>query len=232
MRVRGVVALSTLVAAMACGGRTRSVPDERDPVDRAGTTSSGGQASRGGGASGGSGQVPVAGSTSSGGIGPCLCIGLGCAEGFVWVPDPNVCCGGQCVSGCDDMACTDIGLSCDPGMHVGTLPDECCPLCVPDNPPPCDVAMQLYRDFRKERLSKYRSAGCEGGCSMFGENNRCATTCGTSIPAAFRDSIEEELTRFAEQTCSACPKSFPTPCPAPPPLSCIDQICEESLGPQ
>jgi hypothetical protein len=222
MRARGVVALSTLAVAMACGGRTNSLmPDEP-----AGTG--------GGGASGGSGKVPVAGSTSSAGTGPCLCIGVGCDAGLEWVPEPGVCCAGKCVLVCDDVACSDIDLGCRPGMHIGTLPDECCPLCVPDNPPSCDVAMKLYEEFRTQRLAKYQSAGCQDrGCAVFGENNRCASTCGAPIPSAFRDLIEEDLTLFAEQTCAACPKSFPIPCPATPPFACIDNSCQvQPIPPQ
>lgn len=194
MRVRGVVALSMLAVAMACGGHTHSsMPDEQ-----AGT----------------------------GGTGTCICLQIGCSPGFEWVPDPKVCCAGECVLACDGEACSDIDLDCRPGMHVGRLPDECCPLCVPDNPPSCDQAMMLYQEYRSQRLNKYQSAGCQdGGCTLFSEVNRCAFTCGSPIASEFRDAIAEDLDLFAEQTCAACPKQFAHPCPRPE-VSCIDNVCQ------
>jgi len=215
MWARGVVALSMLAVAMACGGRTLSTDNE--------LTGTSGSATGGSSATGGKthGSAPTA------GTGPCLCLGVFCSVGSKWVPDPSVCCGGECVLACDDVACSDVDLTCRPGKHVGLLADECCPQCVPDAPPSCDLAMQAYREFRIERLTKYQSAGCQdSGCALFSESNRCASTCGAPIASAFRDAIEEELSVFAEQTCSQCPKQFPNPCPSAPPFSCIDNSCQ------
>jgi hypothetical protein len=127
---------------------------------------------------------------------------------------------------CRGMDCIDKDLDCAPGSHPDTLPNECCPSCVIDEPPPCDQAQVLYYNYRKSLLVEYASRGCTAsGCASFVENNRCTITCGTLIPAQWSTRIEEELMLFAEETCSSCPEPQVPACLPWPPFSCFLDSC-------
>lgn len=243
MRAGGVAILLVLGLAVACGGRARFLaPDASDDVggsagssSRSGSAGTGGKTSLGSGPSAAGtlsfdvgGSASILGGTGSGGSSTCTCEPLqACAPGYYREVDPTVCCSeGPCVLDCRDVGCTDIDLDCNAGMHVDTLPGECCPGCVPDNPPSCEVAKELYAKFRAATLAKHWALGCAPqGCAMAGENNRCAVNCGTPVPAATLNAIEEELGLFAEATCSNCPPPIEPVCLPTPPLECSVNEC-------
>jgi hypothetical protein len=232
MRAGGVAVLLGFGVAIACGGRSSFTPrDEPDgaggSVSSSGKASAGGKTSTGGKANSAGGNLNLGavtsfgGTVTSGGSSVCACDPVACRPGYYQLPAPQSCCGGECVLDCRDVGCTDIDLDCQEGMHVGTLPDECCERCVPDNPPPCEVARDLYEQYRAKTIGKYAALGCSpGGCALAGENNRCAISCGIVIPAAGRDFLEEDLGLFAEATCSSCPLPEEPPCLPIPPLTC------------
>ncbi|HVY31464.1 MAG TPA: hypothetical protein VHB79_33150 [Polyangiaceae bacterium] len=233
---------------LSCGGRVleRSsdanggAPSNGGALSSGGAPSKGGMPSHGGApAKGGApsnhgGAIASAGSAPTAGMGPCLCLDIGCSPGFAPVPPaPGQCCSSECRLDCTGVECSAIDLDCKTGWHVGTLPDECCPLCVPDVPIPCEEAMKRYDAYREERIANYQMISCEqpgNGCSFFGEDNRCRQTCGTPIPYKQRDFIEEDLGNFAADYCSQCPKPYPIPCPAPPPSRCINDVCSSEIG--
>lgn len=166
-----------------------------------------------------------AGSSATGGSEGCVCLGIGCGEGYVRRPDPNNCCG-TCVLDCEDVSCTE--QDCQSGSHAEQLAGECCPVCVMDDAVPCAQAQKLYQDFRAQLLASYEGQSClqETECTTFWESNRCASTCGTPVGLDARDSFDEELSAFAEQTCTSCPAPTPIPCPMHPALRCVDGNCE------
>ena len=229
--------LLALGAAVACGGRTRFLAPDRseDMASSAGTASHGASTGAGGKTSPG-GSFSVAGTlsigvggrsniggTGVGGSSTCICeLPEECAPGYYRKIDPGTCCGsGPCVLDCRDVSCIEIDLDCRAGMHVGTLPGNCCDTCVPDNPPSCLEAQELYKQFRADTFGKYGALSCTPrGCAIASESNRCSITCGTLVPAVGRDAIEEELELFAEATCSMCPLPTKPVCLPKPPASC------------
>lgn len=250
-----------VVLPLACGGRVIELPKDTAAGGGAGTagsgssglhsidehiagaggattnggaTSSHGARSSGGAAASSAGGHAPGGATGTGGS-VCLCLDIGCAPGYAPVPPaPGECCSTECKLDCSGVGCSAIDLDCKPGWHVGNLPDECCPLCVPNVPIPCDEAIKRYDAFREERIAQYQALGCEpaGACAIFGESNRCRQTCGTPIPLKGRDFIEEDLGNFAADYCTACPKPLPVPCPAPPLSRCLDNVCSSASGVQ
>lgn len=232
--------LLVLGVAVACGGRAHDItpsPSD-DAASSAGTTSRGGGTSAGGKASRG-GSFAVAGTLSinlggSGitlggtGTGGCTCgVPDECAPGYYRELDPGGCCGsGPCLLDCRDVGCPDIEIYCDAGLHVGTLPGDCCPRCVGDEPSSCEEAQKLYEKFRGETFDKYGFLDCtSSGCAIAVESNRCAVTCGTLVPAIGREAIEEELELFAEANCSICPLPTKPVCLPKPHASCNVTEC-------
>ena len=228
-----------LGVAVACGGKTSfldtdATADSAGATSRAGKASTGGKTNRGGSSSAaGTLSLDVGGSatlggTSTGGSQTCACeLPEECAPGYYRELDPGLCCGGgPCLLDCRDVTCSDIDLDCQPGMHVGTLPGDCCAKCVPDVPLTCAEAKDLYEKFRAETFAKYGSLSCSPrGCAIATENNRCAIDCGTLVPAVGRDAIEEELELFAEANCAACPWPTKVMCLPKPPASCYVDEC-------
>jgi len=184
--------LLLLSAALSCGGQVVD-PDSRQR--------------------GGSG-------TTAAGKG-CSCPDIGCLEGYMPVaPAPGECCSSGCVLDCRDVVCNDRELNCDPGLSPGKLPDECCPLCLPGSPKSCEDAREQYESLRSELLALYSTNSCDQvGCSLFTESNRCAVNCGTPITSLHRDSMQEQLQNFADNNCSACPRSTFS-CSEPAAFSC------------
>lgn len=168
-------------------------------------------------------EVSTGGSMGAGGSGGCLLIG--CGLGYVSQPDPDGGCG-VCVLACGDVACTEA--DCPPGSHVEMRDDECCPVCVKDDALPCEEAQKLYREFRAQWLAEYDGQSClqEPECSILWEHNRCSATCGTPLGLDARNRVEQELSAFAEETCSSCPSPVATPCPTPPALTCVEGNCQ------
>lgn len=171
-------------------------------------------------------------SPAVGGSEACVCVGIGCSQGYVWRPNPDGCCG-TCVLDCEDVACTD--QDCPSGSQMEQRAGECCPGCVKDGAVPCAEARQQYQQLRAQLIVTYEGQSClqETECTMLWEHNRCASTCGTPAGLDARDVFDEELSAFAEQMCTSCPAPIPAPCPMPPPLSCIDGNCRYAKpGPQ
>ncbi len=239
MGVRGAFWTLLLVsAALSCGGRFL----ERDSGGNDGATDGAGARDAASGRSGAGGSGPsnggqpqAAGTTAMAGA-SCACPLIGCSAGYVPVPPaPGECCSSECRLDCTDVGCSDIDLDCREGFHVGTLPDECCPRCLPDVPVSCVMATVQYGLLRNDLLAKYQSQGCDGtiaGCSLFQELNRCAVRCGTPIPRQARDLIEEELHNFAYDYCTDCPQPEQPNCPEPGAFSCqADASCQfDSIG--
>lgn len=257
MRWAGVASFVVLWGLLqSCGGRvleTDGPPDASGSSGATGGLDAGRGARDGRGASDGGddepprgtgGSVPGTGGTIGtggsavatggtfgvGGASACgPCREIGCLEGWVpAAPEPGSCCSMSCVLDCSRVGCSDIDLDCQPGFHVGTLPEECCPQCVPDAPQACEQARTAYDNLRKSMILKYQALGCatDGDCLTFGESNRCRSTCGTPISRAGRDLIEENLYNFAADNCTQCPQPQPQPCPASPPLVCVANSCQ------
>lgn len=208
-------------ATSAAGTRARG-DDEDLPALGIGGATPGGVATRGG--------APQMGGRATGGA----AAGGGAAGGVGGNSASGA--GGVAGAECAGVGCSTIDLDCKPGMHVGRLPDECCPLCVPDKPEPCEVGRAMYEDFRAKLIVKVTELGCgpdTRGCALFGESNRCSHTCGTPIPAEGRDNIEEELGNFAAEHCTQCPKELPLGCPiaALQPFSCVQDSCQYTPAP-
>lgn len=232
--------LLVLGVAAACGGRTHDITPNpsNDAASSAGTPSRSGNASVGGKtsqagsfAAAGTLSINLGGSgTALGGTGTggCTCsLPDECAPGYYRELDPGGCCGsGPCLLDCRDVGCTDIEISCDPGLHVGTLPGDCCPTCVSDKPSSCEEAKELYEKFRGDTFGKYGYLDCTSrGCAIAVESNRCAVNCGTLVSAIGRDAIEEELELYAEAICSICPLPTKPVCLPKPPASCNVEEC-------
>jgi hypothetical protein len=157
-----------------------------------------------------------------------VCLSSGCGDGYVSQPDPDGGCP-VCVLACGDVACATV--DCETGWRMEMRSDECCPLCVKDDAPACDDAQRLYQEYRGELLETYlQGYACveDQDCTLFLEANRCASTCGTPVSLDARDDIAAELDLYAFQNCSTCPMNFEQPCPMPPPLVCVDSVCEYS----
>jgi hypothetical protein len=256
MRLGGALLLVCLGALHACGGRTFDAGDAANGGSGPGKVGPGAGSSKAGapgagtkppgnpgnpgtgtpiGVGGTSGAVPPTGGASTGGSSTCgPCMQIGCTTGYVLAPPkPGDCCSSECVLDCRDEGCSDIDLGCREGFHVGTLADECCPRCLPDMPLPCEVAIQRYERLRTELIAKYQGLGCSSrGCVVFGESNRCRSTCGTPIPYEARDLIEEDLGNFAADWCGECPRELPQPCPAPANVGCNLDQCTYIVDPQ
>ena len=90
-----------------------------------------------------SGSGSTLGGTSTGS--PCSCeMPDECAPGYYRELDEGRCCGSAfCMLDCRDLSCPEIDVDCRSGMHRDTLPGDCCPRCVPDEPSSCEEAKEL-----------------------------------------------------------------------------------------
>jgi hypothetical protein len=162
---------------------------------------------------------------AAGAAGACSCEDdIICEPGFVVSQDPAKCC--RCVLDCLSVGCVEV--DCPEGSHAIQEDDACCPSCVLDQPLSCDEAREKYDYLRTLLLADAGSVLCttDEDCSRFEEDNRCSVTCGTAVPVAELDAIEEQLSDFAEHSCTNCPKQQPIPCGRPFPARCVDGACQ------
>jgi hypothetical protein len=193
---------------------------------RAGATSpNAGSPSRSSGGDGSAGEPTASMPETAGAGGSCDCEpDMICEPGYVVSQDPSKCC--RCVVDCLSVGCLE--LDCPAGSHEAQDDYECCPSCVADQPLTCAQAREKYEQRRGELMASIESMGCtdDADCTYFWEDNRCDVTCGTPLPLAGRDAIEDELDDFAEQSCTNCPQEQPIECPRPLPSTCVDSVCQ------
>lgn len=223
----------------ACGDRTLRVPGADGGGGQpgaagdgagggaAGTTGSGtgfagaiGAAGTSGaaGAGGGLGGRGGAGSTGKGGAGGSQACGPCpaplCKQGYMSVVDPAVSCCPVCRPiDCGAVRCAEP--KCPAGSHLETPPGTCCPMCVAGSSEACNEGQRSYQVLRAQLIQKYNSSPCklDSDCTLVGENNACASTCGTAIFAGLASDYASNLKNAAADCASCSPPPIP-PCAA------------------
>lgn len=235
LRARHVLAAALLL--VACGGRYASVGDGDGGSNGSGATTGSGGSGQGGKKPGGhagttavGGSVGVAGSgtagtgVSVGGKSMCgPCPDIDCAPGSYFQPDPNGCCGTCIPLDCRNVACP--GIACGSGSQLIYPPDQCCPVCGPTD---CEAQRKGYFEFRSQVVEKYNSLGCmqDSDCAIIYESNACGSSCGTPMPWFYEKDFIVTLDGYASTSCASCPPTPIQPCPAPPPVACINARCQ------
>lgn len=233
LRPRHILAAALLL--VACGGRYASVDDGDGGSGSGAATGSGGSGQGGkkpggkaGSAAGGSvstaGTSPAGGAVGVGGKATCgPCPDIDCAPGSYYQPDPSGCCGTCVPLDCRMVACP--GIACGPGSQLIYPPDQCCPVCGPNN---CDEQRRGYFGFRDQVVEKYNSLGCmqDADCAIVYESNACGSSCGTPMPWFYEKDFIVALDSYASANCASCPPVPIQPCPAPPPVACVNARCQ------
>jgi hypothetical protein len=210
-----------LVALMACGDRSLSLPHadggaggQSSPTGAGtGGEAGGGSLGEAGAAGGRAGAVGgSAGAMTTADGGPCPCPGVTCAAGYVATADPASCCPVCKLLPCDG-AC--VVPSCGPNSHLEKSPDQCCSTCVPNtNDATCMAGRQKYDALRDALIEKYTEGGCrsDDDCALFYEENQCAFDCGMAVDASLVMQATSNLDVEAQADCSTCPLPIPPPC--------------------
>jgi hypothetical protein len=157
----------------------------------------------------GSGSGPGGSSSTSSGVGGS---GVGGTGGVL---DASPC----------QVGCPDIG--CAPGYVPVLEPGACCPVCQPDPANSCRQGQKAYAEFHAMIFEKYESVGCkmQMDCTVVIEKNRCVSGCGTVVPAQLARDFEDNLSAFADSSCSTCGPIPVPPCPAPLFPDCLGGTC-------
>jgi hypothetical protein len=138
------------------------------------------------------------------------------------VQDPTACC----------PVCTDTGCpTCSPpncltGMHLETLPGDCCPSCVADPLDDCKKGQQEYDRLRMQLQDKYASTKCQNSteCTLVSETNACTAVCFVPLPTATASNYLDNLASSAKSNCASCPPPPMLLCPNMVP-ACLNGKC-------
>jgi hypothetical protein len=236
-----VVAGAAALSLDACGRRAldgshadAAAVGEGDAGSSKGAAGAAGGAPGNAGVSGGSGAPGNAGVSGGGGAGqggaagaPCgPCPSPICQPGFERVVDPAVSCCALCRRiDCSLVDCTPP--TCPSGFHAEKLEGQCCPICLPGaTSMACLEGRATYARTRDQLIDKYSRAGCQvdHDCTLVYESNACVSNCGTAFLAGLAENAIMNLTIFANEDCSTCPKPEPPPC-APVVAVCSNGRC-------
>jgi hypothetical protein len=238
--------LAVIWLASACAGRSESLPQMPDGSSGAGGslgTAGAGPAHAGAGQAGNPAMVagaPGAGAASAGAgaasAGAPAAAGAGGASNACENVDcPDIVCGtgsepvvpaGACCATCQ---CKQVCAPCPIDTHAEMQAGQCCPVCVPSNPPPlsCDAGKMVYAAARAQMLEKY-SQGCssDSQCVTMTVANACESCQPVALSSSVAMFFSSNTSSDAKQDCVACPPIAIPPCVPPPPPVCINNVCK------
>ena len=236
----GVLALGAWLAG-ACAGRAESLSDGTDGSSGAGGSlgASGqsgvalagspaviagapGAGAPGAGAPGAGAAAIAAGSGGESNVCETVdCPGIVCAKGSEPVVPAGACCATcQCQQAC---------LPCPVDTHAEAQAGQCCPSCVPSNPPPlsCEAGKMQYATERAQLVEKY-SQGCsaDSQCVTMTVANACENCQPVALTSVTAPSFSSNMSSAAATDCVACPSVAIPPCVPPPAPVCINNFCK------
>jgi hypothetical protein len=220
-----LVSLLAALWASGCGGSVSG-------GGAGGMGASAGVSGSGAGPSGGSGGGGAPNGGSAGSCAQTGCPAIACAVGYKYIYEPGACCptcvpddsgGSGGVGGCALVDCS--APVCDPGYVAQQAPDACCPVCVLNAA--CMKGQQGYDNLRSTLLAQPGAMACkvDNDCALLPSDAYCSEPC-PSVPvnAAAAQSINGELSLFANDNCSVCPPVY-TLCPVSLPAVCAQGQC-------
>jgi len=216
-----VLALGAWFAG-ACAGRAESLSDGTDGSSGAGGSLGASGASSIAGAPGAGASAIAAGAGGESNVCDGVdCPSIVCAEGSEPVVPAGACCATcQCKQAC---------LPCPVDTHAEAQAGQCCPSCVPSNPPPlsCEAGKMQYAALRAQFLEKY-SEGCsaDSQCLTMTVANACENCQPVALTSAAAMFFSGNTSSAAATDCVACPSVAIPPCVPPPAPVCINNFCK------